>query len=200
MIIQQVNLYQDQFREKKLLFSARQVFSLVMILLIGGASGTYFIESDLDNAKRENYAVKQSQKQITEELNAVNAELAELLADKRMDLEIAGLSREVNARKKVLAFVSANQFGSGQGFSSYLTALSNLHVNNVWLDEISLSENFVRIRGSALSADLVPEYFGRFSEESIFQGNRFNIFQLDRKQDTDWKVDFEIATNETLDE
>lgn len=200
MIIQQVNLYQDQFREKKLFFSARQVFSLVMILLIGGASGTYFLESDLDNAKRENYAVKQSQKQIADELNAANAELAKLLADKRMDLEIAGLSREVNARKKVLAFVSANQFGSGQGFSSYLTALSNLHVNNVWLDEISLSENFVRIRGSALSAALVPEYFGHFSEEPIFQGNRFNIFQLDRNKDTDWKVDFEIATNETLDE
>jgi hypothetical protein len=200
MIIQQVNLYQEQFREKKLLFSARQVFSLVMILLIGGASGTYFIESDLDSAKRENFAVKQSQKQITDELNAANAELAELLADKRMDLEIAGLSREVNARKKVLAFVSANQFGSGEGFSAYLTALSNLHVDNIWLNEISLAENFVKIRGSALSADLVPEYFGRFSEEPIFQGNRLNIFQLDRKQDTDWKVDFEIATNETLDE
>lgn len=200
MIIQQVNLYQDQFREKKLLFSARQVFSLVMILLLGGASGSYFIQSDLDHAKRENYAVKQSQKQITDELNAANAELAELLADKRMDLEIAGLSREVSARKKVLAFVSANQFGSGEGFSSYLTALSKLHVDNIWLNEISLSENFVKIRGSALNADLVPTYFSRFSEEPIFQGNRFNIFQLDRKQDTDWKVDFEIATNETLDE
>jgi len=200
MIIQQVNLYQDQFREKKLLFSARQIFSLFVALIVFGASGTYLIESDLDNARRDNFAVKQSQKNIADELNAANTELAKLLADKRMDLEIASLSREVNARKKVLAFVDANQFGSGQGFSSYLTALSNLHVDNVWLDEISLSEDFVKIRGSALSADLVPEYFGRFSEEPVFQGNRFNIFQLDRDKDTDWKVDFEIATRETLDE
>ena len=200
MITQQVDLYQDQFREKKLLFSARQIFSLFVILLVGGVSGSYFIDSDLDNAKRENYAIKENQKKITDELNAANAELAMLLADKRMDVEISGLSREVNARKKILAFVSANQFGSGQGFSSYLTALSNLHVDNVWLDEISLAENFVKIRGSALSADLVPDYFDRFSEEPIFQGNLFNIFQLERKHDTDWKVDFEIATNETLDE
>ena len=200
MITQQVDLYQDQFREKKLLFSARQIFSLFVILLVGGVSGSYFIDSDLDNAKRENYAIKENQKKIAAELNAANAELAMLLADKRMDVEITGLSREVNARKKILAFVSANQFGSGQGFSSYLTALSNLHVDNVWLDEISLAENFVKIRGSALSADLVPEYFNRFSEEPIFQGNLFNIFHLERKQDTDWKVDFEIATNEILDE
>lgn len=193
-------MYQDQFREKKLFFSARQIFSLFVALIVFGASGTYLIESDLDNARRDNFSVKQSQKKIADELNAANAELAKLLADKRMDLEIASMSREVNARKKVLAFVDANQFGSGEGFSSYLTALSNLHVDNVWLDEISLSEDFVKIRGSALSADLVPEYFGRFSEEPVFQGNRFNIFQLDRDKDTDWKVDFEIATRETLDE
>lgn len=200
MIIQQVNLYQDRFREQKLLFSARQLFAVMLILMVGGVIASYFIESNLENAKRENFAVKQNQKKIADELNAANAELAELLADKRMDQEIAGISREVNARKKVLAFVSANQFGSGQGFSSYLTALSDLHVDNVWLDEISLAENYLKIRGSALSADLVPVYFDRFSEETVFQGNRFNIFQLDRKQDTDWKVDFEIATNETLDE
>ncbi len=200
MIIQQVNLYQDQFHEQKLLFSARQLLAVMLILLVGGVIGSYFIENSLDNAKRENFAVKHNQKKIADELNAANAELAKLLADKRMDQEISGISREVNARKKVLAFVSANQFGSGRGFSSYLTALSELHVDNVWLDEISLAENYLKIRGSALSADLVPVYFDRFSEQTVFQGSRFNIFQLDRKQDTDWKVDFEIATNEALDE
>jgi len=75
-----------------------------------------------------------------------------------------------------------------------------LHVRNVWLDEIALSENYVRLRGSALNADLIPEYFNRFSEESIFQGNRFHIFQPDRSEASAWKVDFEIATDEKVDE
>ncbi|MCH6566590.1 MAG: PilN domain-containing protein [Proteobacteria bacterium] len=200
MITQQVNLYQDRFHEKKLLFSAQQILSVLVIILLGGAYGTYLIQSNLNIAKRDNYSIKQSQNKITNELNAANAELAMLLADRRMDLEITGLSREVGARKKVLAFVSANQFGSGQGFSSYLLALSNLHVENVWLNEISLADNYLKIRGSALSADLVPLYFGRFSQESVFRGNRFNIFQLERNEATDWKVDFEIATDESLDE
>ncbi len=200
MISQQVNLYQDQFHEKKLLFSAQQIFSVLVIILLGGAYGSYLIQSNLNTAKRDNYSIKQSQNKITSELNAANAELATLLADKRMDLEITGISREVNARKKVLAFVSANQFGSGQGFSPYLLALSNLYVENVWLNEISLADNYLKIRGSALSADLVPLYFDRFGEERVFQGNRFNIFQLDRNEATDWKVDFEIATDESLDE
>ena len=200
MITQQVNLYQDRFHEKKLLFSAQQILSVLVIILLGGAYGSYLIQSNLNIANRDNYSIKQSQNKITNELNAANAELAMLLADRRMDLEITGLSREVGARKKVLAFVSANQFGSGQGFSSYLLALSNLHVENVWLNEISLADNYLKIRGSALSADLVPLYFGRFSQESVFRGNRFNIFQLERNEATDWKVDFEIATDESLDE
>lgn len=200
MITQQVNLYQDQFHEKKIPFSAQQIIFLLVVILLGGAYGSYFIQTSLNFAWQDNYLIKQSQNKITVELNAAHAELAKLLADKRMDQEIAGLSREVSARKKVLAFVSANQFGSGQGFSSYLLALSKLHVENVWLNEISLADNFLKIRGSALSADLVPLYFGQFSQEPVFQGNRFNIFQLDRDESTDWKVDFEIATDETLDE
>lgn len=61
-------------------------------------------------------------------------------------------------------------------------------------------ENYVRLRGSALSADLIPEYFNRFSEEKSFQGHRFHIFQIDRNNASTWKVDFEIATEEKIDE
>lgn len=200
MIHQQVNLYDERFREKKILLSAAQAASVFLILLLGVGGWSYFIQTNLDQARQENLIIKASRQKIVNELNAASAELARLLADSRIDAKITGVSREISARKKVLAFVSANQFGSGQGFSSYLVALSELHVDNVWLDEISLAENYIKIRGSALSAELIPEYFSRFSEQSIFRGNRFDIFKVDRKQDTDWKVDFEIATNGNLDE
>ncbi|MCZ6881831.1 MAG: PilN domain-containing protein [Gammaproteobacteria bacterium] len=200
MIHQQINLYDERFREKKILLSAAQAASVFLILLLGVGGWSYFIQTNLDQARQENLIIKASRQNLVNELNAASAELARLLADSRIDAKITGVSREIGARKKVLAFVSANQFGSGQGFSSYLVALSELHVENVWLDEISLAENYIKIRGSALSAELIPEYFGRFSEQSIFRGNRFNIFKVDRKQETDWKVDFEIATNGTLDE
>ncbi|MCZ6724180.1 MAG: PilN domain-containing protein [Gammaproteobacteria bacterium] len=200
MIHQQINLYDERFREKKILLSAAQAASVFLILLLGVGGWSYFIQTNLDQARQENLIIKDSRQKLVNELNAASAELARLLADSRIDAKITGVSREISARKKVLAFVGANQFGSGQGFSSYLVALSELHVENVWLDEISLAENYIKIRGSALSAELIPEYFGRFSEQSIFRGNRFNIFKVDRKQETDWKVDFEIATNGILDE
>lgn len=87
MISQQVNLYQDRFHDKKLLFSAQQVISLLVVLLLGGAYGSYFLQGNLDLARLDNYTIKQSQNKITAELNATHAELATLLADKRMDTD-----------------------------------------------------------------------------------------------------------------
>ncbi len=200
MIDQQINLYDERFREKKILLSAAQGASIVLILLLAVSGWSYLVQTSLDQATKENLMLMADRQNLVNELNAASVELNRLLADSRVDREIADVSREVSARNKVLAFVSSNQFGSGQGFSSYLVALSELHVDNVWLDEISLAENYIKIRGSALSAELIPEYFGQFSEQPVFRGNRFNIFAVDRKQDTDWKVDFEIATRDTLDE
>jgi len=200
VIHQQINLYDERFKEKKLLFSAAQMGSVLLVLLLGMGGWSYLIQTNLDRAKQENLMVKTSRQNLINELNLASAELTKLLADSRVDTEILDVSRAVNARKKVLAFVSSNQFGSGQGFSSYLLALSELHVDNVWLDEISLAENYVKIRGSALYAELVPEYFGRFGEQTIFQGSRFNIFKVNRNEDSNWKVDFEIATDEAINE
>ena len=103
-------------------------------------------------------------------------------------------------RKKILKYLSSNQFGSGKGFSSYLSDLSEINVSNVWLEEISLSDNFVKLTGSALKAESVPEYFNLFKEKRLFNGRVFEVFEIQRKQDQDWKVDFLIASQAAANE
>ena len=200
MIDQQINLYQDQFRDKRTLISAGQLSTLVVLVVIAMAAYSLLIQMELQEAREFNQVLKDRQVSIADELNSANAELTKLLADNRMDDEISGVKREISARRKVLNFVDANQFGSGEGFSLYLVSLSNLHIKNVWLDEIRLAENYVRLHGSALNAELVPEYFDQFGDEPVFEGSRFEVFQLERDQNTDWKVDFEIASRETINE
>ncbi len=198
MIEQQINLYQDRFREKMVILSASQLVVLTLLVLLGMAAYSVNIQLSLDNAKARNLSLKEQQQSVADELNLANAELTRLLADTRMDDQISGVAREIRARNKMLGFVESNQFGSGRGFSDYLVSLSNLHIDNVWLDKIKFAENYLHIHGSSLKAELIPKYFERFSEESIFEGNRFDIFRLERKEATDWKVDFEIATREVL--
>ena len=200
MIEQQINLYQDRFREKRTIMSVAQLTTLLVIVVVTMLGYSMYFQSELDTAVAANIALMQQRESVAGELNLASADLNRLLADTRMDDRIADASREIRARKKILDFVDQNQFGSGRGFSDYLISLSKLHIENVWLDEIKFAENYVRIHGSSLSAELIPAYFARFSEESVFKGNRFDIFRLDRNQATNWKVDFEIATREVLDD
>jgi len=199
MIAQQINLYQDRFREKRLWISATQVAAAVLIAIAAISIWSFLLQLDLQQAQQRNLVIEADRDHMTEELSAANAELARLLKDSRIEIEIEDTSRQISARKKVLNFVDANRFGSGEGFSGYLVALSNLQVDDIWLNQIRLAENFVQIEGSSLNAEQVPGYFDRFSEEEIFRGNRFDLFELSRDRESEWKVDFKIATRELLD-
>jgi len=195
VIVQQINLYQDRFREKRLWISAVQVAAALLVVIAAGAIWSFLLHTDFEQARRSNLAIEADRNRMTAELAVANADLSKLIEDHRLDREIETTARRISARKKVLNFVDGNRFGSGEGFSDYLVALSHLHVDDIWLKQIRFAENFLQIKGSALNAAEVPSYFDRFGDEDIFQGNRFDLFQLSRASDSDWKVDFEIATS-----
>jgi hypothetical protein len=200
VIEQQINFYQDQFKEKRLFASAAQIMILLLVLSIGIASWSYLIGADLNDLEQQNLTLKASQFSVNNELTVIPAELNRQLADDRITNQVNNITKQLRTRKQVMRFVENNQFGSGEGFSDYLNSLSNLQIDDVWLDEILLSDSFLKIRGSALRADLIPTYFASFKEEDVFRGQRFQLFELDRKPDTDWKVDFTIATEEAFGE
>jgi hypothetical protein len=200
VINQQINLYHDRFQEKLVWVSAAQVAATLLLVVAVAAIWSFLLNSQLQQAEQRSQIIKADRESMTTELTAANDEIARLLKDNRLDQEIENTARQVSGRKKVLNFVDANRFGSGEGFSGYLVALSNLHVDEIWLSQIHLAENFVQIKGSSLSAEQIPGYFGRFSDEEVFQGSHFDLFQLSRAEGSDWKVDFEIATSGSLNE
>jgi len=194
VIVQQINLYQERFHEKMLWVSAGQAVAALTLAIAVISIWSFILQFQLTQAKQDSLAIVADRDRLTVELQAANNELTSLLKDTRLDRDIETTARKISARKQVLHFVDGNQFGSGQGFSDYLAALSRLHVDNIWLSQIRLGENFVQIRGSALDASEISPYFARFSEQLVFQGGRFDLFQLQRDKNADWKVDFEIAT------
>ena len=194
MMLQQINLYQERFHEKQIWVSAGQVAASFLLALLVISAWSYLLHSELSTAQQRSREITADRDRVTAELQTANAELARMLEDTRLDREIETTARKISARKQVLNFVDGNQFGSGQGFSAYLVALSNLHTANIWLNEVQLAEDFLQIRGSALEASDIPRYFTRFSDEAVFRGDQFHLFQLTRDPEADWKVDFEIAT------
>ena len=75
-----------------------------------------------------------------------------------------------------------------------------LSVDRIWLSEISLGNEYVRLSGSALKAENVPQYFNRLQERELFEGRVFELFEVDRTRTADWKVDFVIASRVNSDD
>lgn len=200
MIIQEINLYQDRFKEKKLLLSAQHSLILFAVVILVLMVSSYFYA---DMTKQEQLRLDQNtlqKTQSTQRLEKLKIELQALLANDEFDKKISQVSKDIKVRKRMIDFVGNNQFGSGEGFSEDLSLLAELPSKNLWLNQILLASNYIKLSGSALSAQSVPEYFNQFQSRDLFEGHSFDVFELGREAQRDWKVDFVIASRVESDE
>ncbi len=200
MINQEINLYQDRFKEKKLLLSAQHSLVLLGLIILALMVSSYFYA---DMTQQEQLRLDQNllqKTQSTQRMELLQKKMQELLANDQLDRKIAQVSKDIKVRKRMIDFVDNNQFGSGEGFSNDLAVLAELPGENLWLNQISLAANYIKLSGSALNAQSVPEYFNQFQSRDLFEGHVFDVFELDREAQRDWKVDFVIASREVSDE
>lgn len=194
MIIQEINLYQDRFKPRKLLFSALHSSVLLVMLILLLIVSSIWYQSQYDQADQQNQQLQQQKTLATQQLNDIRKNLEILLADNKIEQQIQKVSQDIAIRKHMIDFVASNQFGSGEGFSDNLRALSEFRVDGVWLNEISLSERDMKLSGSSLLAENVPEYFNQFRRRDLFEGRLFDVFEVARSEEREWKVDFVIAS------
>ena len=194
MIRQQINLYQERFQEKQLLLSARNGLILmgVCLTLLLVSSLHYLNLRQQQRDQNQQHLV--SKQQANQRLQAVQLELQRLLADDQIDRQVVRLENDIGARWRIVEFVENNQLGSGEGFSAHLSALSSLKKDDLWLNEIALAADYIKLSGSALAEQSVPEYFNMFQDQELFSGRVFDVFELGRDRDQTWKVDFIIAS------
>lgn len=200
MIVQEINLYQDRFKEKTIWLSFNHMLIVTGLLLAFLVISGYWYNSQLRMAEQKNRALTDSRERSTKLLAAEQEKLQSLLSNNQIDTQISKVSSAIAQHKRINDFVSKNQFGSGQGFSSDLIGLAEINIKNVWLNEISLAGDYIKLAGSALKAEVIPEYFNQFRQSELFEGQVFEVFQLDRKPAQNWKVDFLIASQALDDE
>jgi hypothetical protein len=200
MIIQEINLYQDRFKEKKLLLSAQHSLILFAVVVLVLMASSYFL-ADMTGQQQLRLDQNTQQKILsTQRLEKLKTELQALQANDRFDSKIAQVSKDIKVRKRMIDFVDNNQFGSGKGFSEDLGMLAELPSKDLWLNQISLASNYIKLSGCALNAQSVPEYFNQFQSRDLFEGHSFDVFELSREAERDWKVDFVIASRTMSDE
>ena len=200
MIVQEINLYQDRFKEKRIWLSVSHLLFLMGLTAVILLFSSYWYDNQFKIAEQQHSASSQTKEQANRSLEAQQKKLQSILSSNQIDIEISKVSTDITVRKRIISFVEDNQFGSGKGFSSNLDGLTEIKINDIWLNEISLAEGFMQLSGSALKAETIPEYFNLFRQKRLFNGKVFEVFELNRVQDQGWKVDFLIASRDSADE
>ncbi len=200
MIVQEINLYQDRFKEKRIWLSVSHLLFLMGLTAVILLFSSYWYDNQYKIAEQQHSASLQTKEQADRSLKTQQKKLQLILSNNHIDIEISKVSTDIAARKRIISFVESHQFGSGKGFSSNLDGLTEIKISDIWLNEISLAKDFMQLSGSALKAETIPEYFNLFRQKHLFNGNEFEIFELNRVQEQGWKVDFLIASRVSSDE
>lgn len=197
---QQINLYQDRFKDIQPLMSARHGVTILAVTLVMLMISSFWYHNHHASRLQAYDTNVQLKQQASDELEALRKELQAKLADTQIKTQLQRVSDEIEVRKRMIEFVSNNQFGAGKGFAENLGEIAKVEFATVWLNEISLQDDYVRLSGSALKAENVPRYFQQIQSRELFEGRVFDMFELDRPRSAEWKVDFIIASSENAHE
>jgi Tfp pilus assembly protein PilN len=197
---QDINLYQQRFRPRRQWLSARSLMLLLGVLAVALAVASLQLYRQRDAASARAERLQQEQQAVQQDLARLQQKIEALLADDQWARREAALKRQLRDHRLVIDSIAEQRFGGGDGFSRPLAALAGLSVDSVWLERILLSERDVELRGAALQAPAVPDYFEQLKAQRVFADRAFERFEIRRSPRYDWKLEFTIASREKTDE
>lgn len=177
---QQINLVNDALRRQKDILSPLVLVRLVagfflLLCLIAGYlfQQTYKLEAERANWARQAENAKNSLTQTAQQFPSRQPSAA-------LQAELKDTEAKTQSRDRVLHVLNSGSVGQSQGFSALMESFARQGVNGLWLTGISVSGagDQMRISGSAMSADLIPQYIARLSSEPALRGRKFTALQV----------------------
>lgn len=196
--MQQINLYQEQFRRRRDPFGARMLagaMAAVLLLLVGIS---IWMQSRAEEAAARLERVEQQRDRVERRVLEARSRLDRLESeDAAAASEPQRLRRELAAKRRLMEYLQDGPLSRRDGFSSHLDGLARRVVDKVWFDRIRFERGGERLRleGHALEAADVPRMIAALGEESAYAGHAFRSLIIERPEDAEWQVDFRLASS-----
>lgn len=181
--MQQINLYQDEFKRIDPPFSAAVLLIVVGYCLVISVIITVVLAIMLNLSSRE---LKQNKRLLTEviaELEVARAQYPAAQVDSRLLNKIDLLKTRKEKKKKVLKYLSTRNIDiENQSFSAMLDGLTKVQQRNLWLTQVDFTNGGtdIKLTGRTLSAELLPEYLKKLAEIPAFSQMEFKVFDIHR--------------------
>ena len=131
--MQQINLYQDEFRPRREVITSGQVLIglgvlLVVLVLISFWQGWRNSQLAVGvEALRQTVAAREAR------VAELQQQVAQRKPDPRLVETVQKLERRVEIKRQVLAVLSGRSFGNTDGFVPQLTGLARQRIEGLWL-------------------------------------------------------------------
>lgn len=196
---QQVNLYQDELRPKKLNYSAAMMAQLSLVLIVVLSVVTGFIYFQLQLQQKQYVLSQQIQKQATADLQKLQTELSLRKKDAVLAKRVVDKTKELSNKKKVLNILSRDEFGNTKGFVEHVSGLARQRINGLWLTQIRIASGGtnVSLQGTTNKPALLPKYLQRLSAEKAFAGTEFESLLMARQEKKKQWLNFSLQNKKT---
>lgn len=180
-----INLFPDELKPKLDLFTLNFVMVLWLVAGLGVLAVTHYsqqiyIETQASTQKvQQEHAKRKTMFDTLKQARDTRAQDPGLLAKQKK------LSGEERAKSLLLDELQGRERLKNQGFSMLMRDLSNRHITEIWLTQISIEESRVRIEGGSTDSSKVPFWVSRLRESEYFSGRNFAGARMYRNDEDD---------------
>jgi len=195
--MQQINLYQEQFRSHRDPLGARTLGLALAALMVVLAAASVWLHLSAREVESRLAAAEQRRDRVEQQVLAMRSQLEKLQDESAAASEPARLRRELAAKRRLMDYLEGGPLARRDGFSDHLAGLARRVVDDLWFRRIVLERGGDRLRfeGHALEAAHVPQMMAALGEESVYAGHAFRSLVIDRPEDAEWRVDFLLSSD-----
>lgn len=196
-MIQQINLYQDEFRVVPNWASLSLLAGIIVLVLLLLGSGIYQVsvinqlEAELDTSNNQLKSLELSYEALekTNKPRAIDMNLAE---------QVEIVKRSNQGKRRAKNYLSGDGAGNITGFSSLLQGLGRQRdeIEELWLKKIKFSDGGYNMRlvGSNYRPGLLPDFIQALNNEDLYRDREFREIKINQSTQDKGVVDFVLAT------
>lgn len=193
---QQINLYQEQFRDRPVALPARQMM-LIAACLLAGMMVISSAMAWLNRQVAQRHAALSGQTATIKQANdQMQAKLAGQAVDPALANGVADAARQLQARQRIVQWMEKSQESLAVPFSALLEGLSRQRVEGLWLTYIAIENGGqgLHLQGSSLDPKLIPDFLGRLKNETAYAGREFRKVMMRADESNPAVLNFALTT------
>jgi len=178
-----INLLQPELLPDKVLLTLPRVVALwgvVLLVMIAWGSYNDFTQEKL-SAKLQ--VLKQEESRQSNQLNQLTKQLSSRKVNSQLTEKLEVVKLLVKNKQTLHAKLTDSEQTHVVGFADAMKELSQLHRNDIRLQNIHINNDHMTFKGLAIKPEAVPAWLSGFENSLLLSGKSFSHFKLSENEE-----------------